>query len=237
MSVPPISQLPLHLLRVILSQLDSIRTLGAAILSNSSFYAAYKEAPLDGLIFDILSRQIPRCILPYAAALHEANSIDNFDLAGPQKFMTDWFDRNNFPNSICFYRLQPGDITLSVASEISKAHLVVEHFTQDAIQEMSSHSQQWLGTGCSTHKQATSDETFRVQRALYIFQVYCTLFFRKSEDFAPDEQRERQLSSIMDHHFFDHFSPWVTEQLACVHDYLERFLSRCGCLKSLLCSD
>jgi hypothetical protein len=63
----------------------------------------------------------------------------------------------------------------------------------------------------------SSDENFRIMRALYRAELYWELFGRESGG----------LVSNLGNGFFDRHSPWVNEQLACIHDFLERELSKC----------
>jgi hypothetical protein len=54
---------------------------------------------------------------------------------------------------------------------------------------------------------------------MYRYLLYCNLF-------RSDTPLDRGLESPITLYFFQKFSPWVNEQLACVHDYFERVLSR-----------
>lgn len=58
-------------------------------------------------------------------------------------------------------------------------------------------------------------ERHRIEGTFYRFELYCNLFrqerSRVDNYFESEEQRDI---------FFERFSPWENEQLACVHDYL-----------------
>ena len=69
-------------------------------------------------------------------------------------------------------------------------------------------------------------ELSRIERALYRFEFYHTLFaerrgfsIRRTERFTAEGRAG----------FSSHFAPWETEQMACIRDYLYEVLSTCMC--------
>lgn len=229
----PIRRVPLHLLGQVLSQLETIQSLGSAILSCSSFYAAFQERP-DRLISDILSAQITEETMVYAFALHQASAVDAADLRRVDYFLTRTFDFAS-PKVPRKLRFQPRELSPAVAAALSKTHTVIEHFTRGFVHDTLSYGQEHnlLGPKGSDNTCISGIETFRIQRALYRFQLYSTLFFRNAGDLFPDKQRRRHLANVLEWRFFGFFAPWINEQLACIHDYLDRVLSR-GMLLSLI---
>lgn len=224
MSTHAFLRMPLHLLSMVLSHLDSIQSLRSAILSHSSLYIGFKENP-DRIISDILNGQMSPETMVYAIAAYKANSIDSGDKEQIEDFLMRWFDFAG-PDAPGEYYITPGELDPSVASALSRTHTVVQHFTRDLVQDTLPLSREELGLERSDHTRASPSEVFRIHRALYRFQVYCNLFFRDEKDFRPDRERRSALCALLHVYFFGLFSTWVNEQLACVHDYLERVLSR-----------
>ncbi|KAK1762115.1 hypothetical protein QBC33DRAFT_623954 [Phialemonium atrogriseum] len=204
--------------------LDSIQSLRSAILSHSSLYVGFRENP-DRVISDILNGQMSPETMVYAIAAYEANSIDSDDKEQIEDFLMRWFDFAG-PDAPGEYYITPGEQDPSVASALSRTHTIVQYFTRDLVQDTLPLSREELGLERSDHTRASPSEVFRIHRALYRFQGYCNLFFRDEKEFCPDRERTSALCALLHVYFFGLFSTWVNEQLACVHDYLERVLSR-----------
>lgn len=73
---PPLLELPLHLLSIILAQLDSMQSLGSTILSHSLFYDAFND-DTKRVVRSILRNQIPPELICYAEATFKAQMVDN----------------------------------------------------------------------------------------------------------------------------------------------------------------
>lgn len=222
---PAFLRMPLHLLALVLSQLDSIPTLASAILAHSSFYAAFDE-DRNRIARAVLVNQIPPEILDYAVPTYLASSgkIDRSDLRSISKFLTRQFSgvlpaRLRWP---CELAAERGPVDMNLFSALSRTHCIVEHFTRDFLQDTLPLLPNHLGLRRQACSAASPDEVFRIQRAIYRFQLYCNLFrFPYTR-----QQIAHDLESLLTVCFFGPFSPWVNEQLACVHDYFERILSR-----------
>lgn len=248
----PSLELPVHLVSLILAQLDSMQSLGSAILSHSIFYQSFRD-DTKRIVQGILRNQIPPELMQYAAAAFETKFVDNndevkvgtllrsaFEGIGRQQngvqfqeWCLEWiFDHNvdgtGFSTAL-ITRL--GDQTyqsmgaVSIANVFSKTHGIVEYFCGRFAGERLPLIQHlmvgWRPEACPSKREA-----FRIRRALYRFQIYCNLLFRNENDFHPERRVRQMRSSYIVRHFFGCFSPWVDEQLACIHDYLEDILSR-----------
>ena len=213
MSRQPFLEMPLHLLRIVLSDLDCMDSLAAAILSHSSFYVAFSEDSTN-IISRILGNQIPVDLLPYSIAVYEATRIDHCNSDHIMKLLLRFFSEISPPSQdvLRLEHLEP-----AAAKVISKTHSIVEHFSHDFVKKTLPLTRNKLGLYRPDYSQASAGEVFRIRRALYRFQLYCNLQ-------AGGKQRDTS-SLYQQYFFFGLFSPWVNEQLACIHDYLEQVLS------------
>lgn len=254
MSHSPFFKLPLHLLSVVLAQLDSMQSLGCAILSHSLFYNAFHE-DTKRIVRYILKNQIPPELLHYAEATFKSQFVDinhgkevcillgsaveSVELkhtAMPfQEWCLEWiFDyplRGTGVSKVSRRRQDKQSYSqmgaISIANAISRTYGYVEYFRECFIRERLPLMQKLMGRRVNPENSRPSQmEIFRISRALYRFQMYCNLMFRDVVDFHPG-RRVRELRNLhLDRYFMGPFSPWVNEQLCCIHDYLEEVLSR-----------
>ena len=219
---PPLLWMPVHLLSMVLCQLDNTTSLASAIFSHSSLYAAWME-DRHRIVRTVLRNQIPPAVEPYVFLTHLAGSpdVDHDDLSQLRRFLTRHiyfpFKFTSPPREALFSKSNPVDIRL--ASSLSRTHAIVEHFTKHFVQDTLPVARKELGL--RGKQGATDDEVFRIQRSMYRYQMYCNLFGH-----PYDRDKRRRLEAPLSVRFFRPYSPWVNEQLAAVHDYFERVLSR-----------
>lgn len=247
-------KLPLHLLSMIMVELDCMQSLGSAILSHSLMYAAFCD-DTKHIVQSILRNQIPPELMHYAAAAFESKFIDNRN--GPrvgsflgtafegwfrvqngapfQRWCLKWMFKKNFVRGYGVRTIfgRNRDITeyaaldgKTIASLFSKTYTIVDYFCTSFVNERLPLSQGVITGQTSGNRHPSNREIFRIKRALYLFQIYCNIVFQRESDFHPDRQTKRIRKGYLDIHFFSSFSPWVKEQLACIHDYLEEVLSK-----------
>jgi hypothetical protein len=216
--------MPLHLLSLMLSQLDSMMpTLASAILSHSSLYAAFAE-DRDRIVRAILRNQISPELMVYAFPTYLAGlpGFDPCDFSNIESFLRLHIDR------VFEFRLpvqpdlftKPGPVEMHLASTLSKTHAIIEHFTTEFVQDTLPLRRTELGLLQDDSNPTSSAELFRIHRAMYRYQLYCNLFRH-----PYNQQQRRRLGTVLVVYFFARFSPWANEQLACIHDYFERVLS------------
>lgn len=250
---PPILELPLHLLSMILAQLDSMQSLGSAILSHSLFYHSFHD-DTKHIVQCILRNQIPPELMHYAATAFEAKFVrmknpfcartllkSAFEgLNRPpngvhfQEWYLKWvFDHKGSENSFFnasgrnkHIRLCHSLSAISTASVLSKTHRAVEYFCDQFLSERLPLLQRLVGRHLPGDGHPSRKELFRIRRALYRFQIYCNLVFRDDTDFHAERRVRQTRNFYLGDYFFGSFSPWVNEQLSCIHDYLEEVLSR-----------
>ncbi|KAK3903715.1 hypothetical protein C8A05DRAFT_32529 [Staphylotrichum tortipilum] len=221
MSDPPLLRLPLHIIAVVLSNLDSMQSLANAIFAHSSLYLSFAE-DRDRIVASIMAGQIPELIRQYAMYAHATSSasLDRSDMEQIQNFLLsrsirkfEWI-RDPF--------VLPGPLDRRLASTLSRTHGIIQHFTRDLLSETPPLARRYLnldrpGPGC------TADEEFRIHRAMYRFQIYCNLFNHEGNSTRAGIYRMQLLLNVL---IFGNFAPWVNEQLGCIHDYFERVLAR-----------
>ncbi len=214
-----------------LHELDSIQTLGSVILSHSTFYAAFKDnarSIIHGIIMSQMGFQTRT--LYYAIAAYEASLVDSKNDTKVTNFIHDRFESLgqdvNFDFEAHTIHIKP-----EVAAALSKTQVFVNHFTKGFIHDALPRCLAQLDIRASENLLECSDrETFRIQRALYRYQTYCSLYFRNLDDLAESVcsafDVDFEVIVARTPFFFSH-SPWENEQLACLLDYLESVLSRC----------
>jgi hypothetical protein len=96
MADPPLLQLPLHILAVVLADLDSMQSLAAAIFAHPALYASFAE-DRDRIVASIMASQIPERIRRYALYTHATGSatLDRSDMQQIQDFLSSRSIRNS----------------------------------------------------------------------------------------------------------------------------------------------
>lgn len=204
-----------------------MQALGSAILSNSVLYAAYKDH-MRGIIQSIIRRQIPTILMRYACNAYEASRVDREDEHAVYN-LSGW-DMRRAPLEEWLHQWEqdPNSTSAAVAASLSRTHSVVRYFCRLFFKDTCTLplNSELFGTSCHRSTKPSAEERYRVYRALYRFQIYCNLGFRTDDDLQPDVDWARTFRHARNTTLFRSFSPWVNEQLACMHDYLERVLSR-----------
>lgn len=251
MSQSPFLRMPLHLIALVLSELDTIKSLGCAILSHTFMLSAFKEPGQEAAIMRrVLINQIPPDMMPYAEATCEATLRRQGILWSSHRRRTQnpyWHEdmeiryilsglvsMASHPAPDLDFQQRSLRVKFEVtyrharakfASCLSNTHTVVEYFTRRFLGDIFPLSGDLYGKGLSNAQRPSDDEVFRVRRAFYRFQLFCELIPREVGDLNP-EQLPMDVRVKSEKRFFRGYSPWVNEQLACIHDYLERLLSK-----------
>lgn len=243
-------RLPLHIVSSILCLSGNVKTLGRAILSHSLFYTAFRDDPHYTLRCILLSQAYGLTkTLYYAIANYEASSVNYRNWDELDEFLTGWFGASA-PDPISFTLQYLQTIKPSVAATLSKTHNLVDYFAKRFIDDVEPRERFLLQLrghrpkhGFNHHaKHDLSDrEIFRLHRAFYLYQIYCTIYFRSKKDLLsfgrdPDGRPNyrRNIGVLSLHNYFFQFhSPWENEQAACILDFLEVLLSRCKCPPAL----
>lgn len=217
-------ELPLHLLVDILQYLPDIQSLVAAKATHSALHYAFKEK-CHCILNAIIMNQIPTALLGFAQAAHSSRrkpfSFDHV-LDTIEELYLDCESSDYDP----LVSKRFGPLNLPKAIEVDRMHRIVGHFTDRIEIEMLERvPEEFNIPECLRRASLSSTERFMIHRALYRFELYCGLFFGDGHGFDDDDKRRSKIKSLTGHSFLGHSAPWVNEQLACIHDYLEMFLS------------
>jgi hypothetical protein len=230
----PFLRMPLHLLTLILSELDDMQSLGSAIRSHRLLYAAYQD-DTNTVLKSIIRRQIPPSLMRYAVAAYDAHHTNRDDkeaLSGLVVGLLSRRDRRGRPlqESFLKHRIEDKTGAAALAASLSRTHSVIQYFCRRFLADTLPLAPEVFGPARSPSAEASADEIFRTCRALYRFQIYCNVGFHDNHNGEPGRDLSQGWSSVLrecqEHTHFQAFSPWVNEQLGCIHDYLERVLSR-----------
>lgn len=229
-----LEELPLHLLRHILCQLPTVRALASASLAHRSFYEAYHDDPL-GIMAAILDAQIPSADLRgYCAAACLAKTVDCSKASTMTAFLAEHISRtastttttpeargcdstrrsllgSGFP--------QPAERFLVAMSDL---HVVVEYFARAFLRDVAEPAHHVFGAA-SFAGVPSEQEVVRIQRALYMFHVYCVLFSAASRSGRVGFGFSLML---LREELFGAFSPWGREQIVSIFEYMERVARR-----------
>ena len=79
---------------------------------------------------------------------------------------------------------------------------------------------------CESHPPLSANETRRIHRSFYLFELYCIAFrYRRPTELAnPGKDRRFSIHS-QSCFFHQKFPPWQLEQLACVYDFLKAHIT------------
>lgn len=203
-------------------------------------YAAYQD-DRNTILKCLIQNQIPPGLMRYAVAAYDVRYVNRDDEKALDGVVVDSLahrDRRGRTLQEWFlkYRIENNAGAPVLAAELSSTHSVVQHFSCRFLADTLPLAPLVFGLARSASEDASEDEVFRTQRALYRFQIYCNLGFRDNHDTDQDEDLTQEWSSALrecqKYYHFRSFSPWVNEQLACMHDYLERQLSKGLCTTS-----
>ncbi|KAH9986481.1 hypothetical protein F4779DRAFT_611798 [Xylariaceae sp. FL0662B] len=207
-----IMKLPYELVFSVLRSLGNIRFLPSSILTCRHFYISFKEHP--SIMYDLIQHQIGPQLLPYAVAILEASRIPSPPTDTSIQALLDALF-NEPAKLLASLHLMP----LSTLLKIGYTHDVIENlsadFSLDAWNLLSQDNPK-----IATNLVLSPAEYFRFQRAFYRIELFLRLFGSKqgkSSEISPQNGYNKLLSQ---------HSPWENEQLGCVHDYLEKRISK-----------
>ncbi|KAL5316917.1 hypothetical protein ACEPPN_015969 [Leptodophora sp. 'Broadleaf-Isolate-01'] len=203
-SKSPIELLPIETQQAILSSLTDIASLQQCALSCPTLYSSYKAAEKI-IIAQALSNQIGNGVLPEAVIALSSSRLTFIELES--------FTATNFQKR----QPVPEVYTFTDALLMSQFHSSVDFLTKDFVQKALAASRFVESVESAVPAPPTTTEIDRIQRAFYMFEIYRNIFTR--------HYFNRQWGSgAQQGMFFQYFSVWQNEQLACVHDYLVQLI-------------
>ncbi|OAQ61137.1 zinc finger domain-containing protein [Pochonia chlamydosporia 170] len=204
----PVERLSVELVRMILSDLPDVSSLQAAALSCPLFYKAFSGAE-NTITTQVLLRNIDKSLLPEvllafkSSGLHWRRMRDN-----RRQAVADFITQNLHQRTVL-----PPSWPLRKAIHFERLNFCVKELTEMFIQATLTRN-----PINQSKAAATCQETHRIQRAFYRFEIYRNLFSERPKPYYDTPGEESPL-------FFASFSPWENEQLGCVHDFLVQAVS------------
>ncbi|KAI2471898.1 hypothetical protein F4781DRAFT_62891 [Annulohypoxylon bovei var. microspora] len=209
----PVLQLPLHVVAVVLSKLDTIQQLGPVILSHRIFLDSFNDS-LHSVARNIIINQISAETSPLAFALLEPTRIKNGDYDAVCDLLTrlETASETKDASSRFLPRLSMSDYNF-----LSRNYAAAEFLGKSLANEVIPIATDRLALN-RLSLEVTPRESCRLNKAFLRYQLMCNLLCSDEDDEELSVDDGNNLRLL----FFSKFSPWVNEQLSCIHTYLER---------------
>ncbi|VUC25572.1 unnamed protein product [Clonostachys rosea] len=200
--------LPIELRRLILAELDSFSSLASAILTCRALHSAYLLKPSGAITASILVNQVGYDVLPEVTIALASSQLPPHSPEASDVFITTYLASrtiHQIPASLGAYsRLE--ELNSCVTS-------LAQWFADDCLGRLET-----SGDGSSNvAAPPTASEIARIKRALYRFEIFCNLYYRKS----PSQPVSHDSLAT----FCLCFAPWENEQLGAILDFLFRIAS------------
>lgn len=206
-SLPP--ELKIELMR----RVDEISLLSTLIHSIPSFFNVFITAK-GSILRSVLRRAIQPSVTQDALTVVYSSKLTVPDPDEVRQFLKEYKYRLKTMESAAF---PEPSTSLSVHMDLARTHKLVEWFTYDLCSSILSNDPFIHQQGETKHLPISTDETIRIHRALYRFELYCDLFRPTIPSrLGSDEACERLLNL---------WPAWEVEELSCIHNYLSRRLS------------
>ncbi|KAF7956477.1 hypothetical protein EAE96_003817 [Botrytis aclada] len=204
--------LPVETIQAIQCLIENVPDLSSIILTCKTAYNAFVSA--DRLILkQILTNEIGFEVLPEAVL----TALISRQVPVSENVLDEYYNR--FKNDRNVKLKAMSELGIHDALFLSKLHSHIVYFTNDFILKAFASRFFTNNIPTTTWQLAASDkEKRRIQRTFYHFQIYSYIVYGKKllrVRLYLDENRM----------FFNHFSIWENEQLACVHDYMFRIIA------------
>lgn len=207
-----ILSLPPEIIASIFRNVDNVHSLPAALLTCRYMYKSFKAYP--SVAADIIKRQIAPSVLPYLVAVMRTSTL-------PQpRTSTDVSDLlNALYNTPALLVAKISSMALTDLLKMVSTHEIIQDMTVNFAREA------WdLLEAADPRLKIKLDlslrENERFSRAFYRVELFYRLF--RSEAVGKPGQVDNTV--ILE--YLSRHPPWENEQLGCVHDFLERRLTR-----------
>ena len=197
-----ITRLPCEIIASIFREFNNIRFLLPSLLTCRHFYTAYLENP--SLQQDILQRQIGDALLPTAIAVHSLKSLEvGKASAAIHQILETLYSH---PARL---REEMKSMSLPEMTRIGHRHEVVR--------DLASTFGKTAWSLMFSEPLLFSDlEHLRFCRALYRFEILCTLIHKFGDERNSMDVPQGPRIELLARH-----TPWENEQIACAHDFAE----------------
>ncbi|KAJ0415330.1 hypothetical protein BJY00DRAFT_293721 [Aspergillus carlsbadensis] len=210
-----LERLSTELIQAILSELSDIQSLESAVLTGPWLYAAFKGAEAQ-VVKSVLSQQFDADLLHDALSAEVAIPRSAWQESDVTEFLDCYlFRRNEQP----FHSVL--DYTLSQALRLARLLAIIDRFTRHLTGPVLARNRPLDDRHAEPPHPAlplSQSERTRFVRTFYRFQIYCSLF---GDPIKCPYQEGPERSAV----YFEHFSAWENEQMACIHDYLLRVMA------------
>ena len=198
-------ELPNEIWLIIFRAIPDIPSLRALTHTNSTLHKIFINNA-SSVSFAVLSNEIPASIFPEAIAAWSSLTIKPWNKARVRAFLHHYHANREAQLNQSW--------TLYKASKVSKLHQRCRFFASEFFASLPS-TNPVSGSAMLAFAPSLL-EVNRLEQAFHRFEMYCNLFRRpfllsNEERFTAAEQRDI---------YFNHYTAWENEQLACIHDYL-----------------
>lgn len=226
-----LTQTPLHVLGLVLRELDSLHSLGAAILAHPVLHAAFTEDPAR-ITRDILDAQMSPATARLAYAAHAARRVDRTSTSAVKAFADAWLvplDDDAAAEAAGSegagpLGIWPWGLSLADVVAMSKTHGIVEDLTRTLVDAALPQCAGLFGSRRADCSRATPAEVARIHRMLYGYEIYCGLLFRDAGDCAADLSWRTEVNFQLSAALYHDNVVKANNQLACIHDFLENIV-------------
>jgi hypothetical protein len=203
-----VADLPCEVVASILKNLDNARFILPCILVCRKFYLSYQQYP--SIKRDVVANHISESLLPYAVAVRVASHLPKPLSAAS---IDGVLDNIYGPHAQLNTRSALNRMTFDDLRHIIRMHDIIH----ELVMEFASSAWSILSPDDIN---LSSSEYFRFYRAFYRFELLCSLFSTQAPKFSDLENSKAKAQFLSKH------PPWENEQIGCVHDFLERKMSK-----------
>jgi hypothetical protein len=207
--------LPIELRILILHQLWDVGDLTAAVASHESLSEAFANCSTLNLVAEVLRNEIDSRLWPLAITIWQIRtSRKQYAILDGRDAMEVLQDCHAHTTDSAWEELCC--VGLDEAREyFHDVHQAIQHLTFDFL----SQATRCLSAGSSGELHIpTSSEIYRVQRSLYYYELFCLIW-------GNGQKVPADWDSKISWGLYVEFSPWMSEQIASVYEYLLRKLS------------
>ena len=207
-----ITNLPCELVAAILSQLDGLGDLINAIVSCRHLYAAFQEWP--SVAGNIVHNFFDPELLPFAVAAQQVSTLPQPRTASAVRDFVDLLSRSDRAVLSNLRSMSLRSIYDMLDTEDAITDLAFD-MAECAWQEMQFDAT-YRTLGSLRAVGLSPAEAFRFVRAFYRTEIFFKAFKTNAKNPDPEVIRQSQMWLVTS------FAQFEIEQIACVHDYLER---------------
>ncbi|KAK7216576.1 hypothetical protein V2G26_004579 [Clonostachys chloroleuca] len=200
--------LPIELRRLILAELDSFSSLAAAILTCRALHSAYLLKPSEAITASILVNQVRYDVLPEVTIAFASSHLPPHSPEASDAFLTTYLVSRT---------VHPISATIGAYSQLEELNWCVQSLAQRFSDDCLARAETSGDSLSNVAAAPTASELARIERALYRFEIFCNLYYRKS----PSQPVSHDSLAA----FCLCFAPWENEQLGTILDFLFRIAS------------